>query len=537
MIDAFARWWAAERSSRRPVAVALLAICWAVFALGVPRLTIYGHDIFVSLDGGWRVLNGQRPVVDFFAQMGPVYYLLHAAGLTLAGGAAEGLGYGTTLVAIVIAVWSFFLLRGRMASMPFALACVTLVLLAIAPFPLGHTLRQTAFAMKHNRYGFALTGLVLLECFLPSPAGDSGRTQFGGGFSSGLACAILVFLKISYGLVALGLVAMSALFRPKEHARLGGFLAGLILFALPMLVYLRFDFPALAREYRVLAAVQGESLSRYAITRRLYLDRFEFLSVLLLALLTASLPSISTRRGVALVLVCLAAIGAGVLLMLTNTQPSGHPLIAVVALLLVNELTLAFRSPARTHTPVLLSFGLLAVAIPLSFDAGGLALALWDKALPPTPAYRFQAAHLRSLQFIDSNISIYRNDNGQSFVRHTEEGMEMVRAYGRPDESVCGMDFDNPFSYALLRRPSRGGAVVIFSTNVSDQAIAPKDMLVGDVDLILVPRYPTSERITLMTVEARYPELFGKDYILLAESPDWQLYRKHAGDGSRSRPE
>jgi hypothetical protein len=82
-------WWAGSRDTarrrHRVLTVLLLLVCAAVAVVGVPRLHIFGHDIFVSLDGGWRVLNGQRPGVDFYGQMGPVYYLLHAAGLWLAG--------------------------------------------------------------------------------------------------------------------------------------------------------------------------------------------------------------------------------------------------------------------------------------------------------------------------------------------------------------------------------------------------------------------------------------------------------------------
>lgn len=526
MIDDICRWWAAERKSHLPVALALLATCAAVLALGVPRLTMYGHDVFVSLDGGWRVLNGQRPAVDFYAQMGPLYYMLHAAGLALAGGAAEGLGYGTTLAAIVVAAWSFFLLRGRMASLPFAVACLALLMLAIAPFPLGHFPSQTAFAMKHNRYGFALTGLVLLECFLPTSTEDSRRSQFGGGFSSGLACAVLLFLKISYSLVAVLLVAISILLRRNQRVRVAGLLAGALSFVLPMLAYLRFDIPAMVREYRTLAAVQGQRLSAHAIVRRLYLDRFEALPVLLLTMVTVSLPEIAVRRRVALLLACILAIGGGTLLMLTNTQPWGLPLIAVVAILLVNELTLAFRASAQTHIAVMLAFGLLAVAIPLSLDAGGLALALWDKALPSSPGYQFQAAHLSALRFVDLPVPEFANDNGQAFVRYTEEGMELVRAYGHPGESVRGMGMSNPFSYALLRRPSRGGAVNISATNVSSAGLPPKLMLIGDTDLMLVPKFPASERDTLAIVLARYPELLGQDYTMVGESANWKLYRR-----------
>src|ERR1035437_8115466 len=89
VFEGFVSWWAGSRDTARRdtrvLTVLLVLVCAAVAIVGVPRLHIFGHDIFVSLDGGWRVLNGQRPGVDFYGQMGPVYYLLHAVGLWLAG--------------------------------------------------------------------------------------------------------------------------------------------------------------------------------------------------------------------------------------------------------------------------------------------------------------------------------------------------------------------------------------------------------------------------------------------------------------------
>src|ERR1035438_2893101 len=210
--EVFVSWWVgfreAARRRLRVLTVLLLLVCVAVAIVGVPRLRIFGHDVFVSLDGGWRVLNSQRPGVDFYAQMGPLYYLLHAAGLWLAGNDARGLGYGSTLATTLISFWAFFVLRPRMKPTPFFIACLFLALLAAAPFPLGFAPWQTAFAMKHNRYGYALTALVMLESFLPQDD-RSRRQQFAGGFSTGLACALLVFLKISFGLVALTSAAVS----------------------------------------------------------------------------------------------------------------------------------------------------------------------------------------------------------------------------------------------------------------------------------------------------------------------------------------
>jgi hypothetical protein len=338
MLGSFVRRWNCagknERYWQLSILVSLGLINLIVFGVGVPPLRIYGHDVFISLDGAWRILNGQIPVVDYYAQMGPLYYLLHASGLALAGGNARGLGYGSALAGVLIALWSFLLLRRRMAPAPFFLACLAVVLLAVAPFPLGLEPWQSAFSMKHNRYGFALTSLVLLESFLDPDKCSGRKMQFGGGFSTGLACVTLLFLKISYGLVALVIAAASILFRPSEWSRLTGLAAGFLLAGLPILTYLRFDVGALVREYRLLAAVRGRGLTPFSVLKRFYVDRFEAAPLLLLTSLIATLPGTPFRRRIALGVAALLATTAGTLLLLTNTQLRGLPLLAAVALLL-----------------------------------------------------------------------------------------------------------------------------------------------------------------------------------------------------------
>jgi len=70
-----------------------------------------------------------------------------------------------------------------------------------------------------------------------------------------------------------------------------------------------------------------------------------------------------------------------------------------------------------------------------------------------------------------------RYENGELFVRYTEEGMDLVKTHSGPNESVRSMTNTNPFSYALLRPPPPGGAVDI-------------NPALGDVDLILIPNFP-----------------------------------------------
>src|SRR5258706_16443599 len=50
------------------------------FAIGFVPVVIYTHDLFIPLDGAWRVLNGQGPHVDFATSLGAVFYLIEAGG-------------------------------------------------------------------------------------------------------------------------------------------------------------------------------------------------------------------------------------------------------------------------------------------------------------------------------------------------------------------------------------------------------------------------------------------------------------------------
>jgi hypothetical protein len=528
--DGLVSWWAGSRDANRlrhrVLAVLLFLVCLAVAIVGVPVLQDFGHDIFVSLDGGWRVLHGQRPGVDFYSQMGPAYYLLHATGLWLAGGDARGLGYGSALATLLISFWAFFLLRSRMRPAPFFVACLFLALLAAAPFPLGFHFYLGAFCMKHNRYGYAFTALVMLESFLPQDASTRKRLLLGG-FSTGLACALLLFLKISYGFVALTFAAVSLPLCPGARNRLAGMAAGFAAFSVPMMAYLRFDLASQVYQYQLLARVQGHRIGFSLVLSRLYQDRLEIGLVVMMAALVSLLPGVSLRRKITLLLTVTMAALASTLLLLTNTQPYGLTLLSAAALLLLNEVTVAIQEASvLPQAAPLLAMGLLAVGLPMCVDAAGLAVAMEHKLLPGIPSYHFREAPLASISFADCTTPCPSNDNGQNLVRYTEEGIALVQKYGRPGESVQGMGMSNPFSFATQRPPSHGGAVNLSGTNIARSAMPPKRLLIGDVALLLVPKFPATERDTLDAILQAYPELLGSEYLRVAESANWILYRR-----------
>ena len=52
------------------VAIVCLARAW----IRLKGMQAYSHDAFLLLDGAWRMLNGQRPYIDFFTNVGVLAY-------------------------------------------------------------------------------------------------------------------------------------------------------------------------------------------------------------------------------------------------------------------------------------------------------------------------------------------------------------------------------------------------------------------------------------------------------------------------------
>ncbi len=73
----------------------------------------------------------------------------------------------SALVGAIVGGWAYALSRRRMAATPAILSAVLLELIAVAPFPIGWPPNTLSHAMIYNRYGYALLGLVVLECFRP----------------------------------------------------------------------------------------------------------------------------------------------------------------------------------------------------------------------------------------------------------------------------------------------------------------------------------------------------------------------------------
>src|SRR5271165_1474981 len=119
------------------LASVLVVYCAILVWLGALHTSLFGHDSFIFLDGGWRVLNGQRPHVDFHTAVGPLQALYSAFAMWVAGdNVSTGFGIARAVVTLAFTLWCFLLVRGRFRPAATIAVCGMIALLAGAPFAL-----------------------------------------------------------------------------------------------------------------------------------------------------------------------------------------------------------------------------------------------------------------------------------------------------------------------------------------------------------------------------------------------------------------
>jgi len=515
--EALARTWAKPSNhwADASAAALILAICAVTAYIGAVHTTIYGHDIFLMLDAGWRVLNGQRPDVDFRPSMGPALGLLFAAALRIAHNSVNAAGYASALVGAAVGLLGYGLTRSRMAAIPAVLTSVALTLIAVAPFPVGLSPNSLSQAMLYNRYGYALLGLVVLESF-------QGSRGYWGGFLTGVISITLLFLKPSYFLVALAFTVCSILLAQHNRWRFAGILAGLLLAGAAMMAYLRFDFSAVWHDFYLMSAAKSSGMSFWTIRWAFFKGLADFLPLAVLALLVGA----NAKRAWQPIALAIVAFIGGALLLATNGQLRGFPLNAVFAILLIER----GRAASKANAALIL-IGLVAYLPVFVGSAGGLGIALLQSRQDPPDAEvaRFHTPHLASLLLYDvpEGTDADKRSNGRAYVTYVNDGVDLLGRFSQRDETIFTLDVQNPFSYALLRHPAHGGSACLSFNHTFNDAHKPSaEWLFGAADIVMVPKHPSGSEPEANALFRNYLANIKAGFRLCAESDWWELYKR-----------
>jgi hypothetical protein len=530
-VDTILDFWCDARGGGRTVdlafLIALLGVCCASAYIGAPPALTEAADYIQFFDGGWRVLNGQRPHVDFSSVYGVFFYLPMAAGW-LFSHSARSLGYGNAIVGLIVGLWAYGLASRRLNSWPRFLAALLLTLVATAPYPLGYPPTNSSHAMSYNRLGYALLGILLIEAY---PAVRDGaakaRSELAGGISSGLVCGILFFLKPTYFLAAIGTVGLSSIRPGRKRAHDLCLIGAFGLVALGVMWYLHWDAGALFRDLRMATGARSEGFVFDKVALDLVAACGPSFGLLLCALLVPLAASsklrstslFSRQRG--LIFAAYVSL-AGFCLLMTNWQHWDFPLSALFAFLLAAEIQPeggnAFQSERRK-----LGMAVLALTMVVGLPQMGSAAFGFGRALLEARHWRRPETAQFDARLLAGYAIPQKGGPVPPYVLHLNDGIHLLRTASGPRETVATLDFSNPFSYALERPPFRGGSIAMqYQYTFSDQHKPSAKWLLGGADLVMVPKYPV---LPLESLIRNYGEFLRERFRLCAESPGWFLYR------------
>lgn len=509
--------------------IGLACLCaLRVAARGLP-IMFAGHDMMGRLDGAWRVLNGQRPSLDFYLELGPVVLLIDALGLWLARGAAHGLAYAAALTGFAAGGWMFALARNRLTPGGAMLAGWCCALLVLAPIPLGYSFRTLTEAMIYNRYGYGLLAIILMELLVPLCRGSESRAE---GFSSGIALGMCLFLKPTYFLAGAGFLAATCVLRHGAARRVLYAEAGFALVVGAMAVYLRGDLGAYYQDLRTLAAARmGQAPAQRFLDAAAQAVIPGILLLTLAALGTRALDGVPAWRAFpgwrwrwTICAVMVAVVG--ILLVATNFQPAGFPLGFLLAIVMTDAIwadrQVSGVGNGRRLIAVFVIAGLL--GLPLAGkDAAGLAYDFFKSYRPDRPGtVLFTSDSLRTLRMLGPSSPW----DGEEYAGAVNDGMELLRRSSSAKESVFSLDFSNAFSFGLRRPPARGGSTCLYYRANFNEVVGPApERIIGDVDLVMVPK-DIWDPSTFGGALRVYGPYLDTHYRRVAESRCWVLHRR-----------
>jgi hypothetical protein len=500
----------------------LFLACGARAAAGLHFVNRYAQDLFIFTDGAWRFANGQRTHVDFYSGLGPLQFLISWAGMAIAHGQANGVGYGQAIAGGVVGLWTWWLTRNRLGRAARFAFVVLNASLSLAPNMLGLGVRFLGPAMQFNRYGSSLLLLVLLECAV-SPRADAttGRTRdLAGPLSTGMAWALTFFLKMSFFVVAIPMLAAFAILRPRPWRDFFSIAAGVLIPFSLFAVYFHGDFlPMLRDQQMVLAARHAvPDISRDALLGTLPLNGFFFLGALPLVVWIWRNHGI--LEGLRVGAETLVVLACSMVVTMSNSNGPAIPLLIGFSIAIFFDF-LRLPQWRDTFSNQLLHATLAAaLAIPFAMQV------LPDLTLLGYATFAPMHSDLAVQRTVDSPVFAGMVFRETHYIDTINDGLALIRRNSSPNEAVLAFDYIQPFAQALQRPVVRGGSSGMdFDYTFSDKVHLTPERLFGEVPVVI----ETKKSIAVGTEVALnriYGPFLHQHYRMVDETQYWKLWRR-----------
>ncbi|HEX8532560.1 MAG TPA: hypothetical protein VF662_00165 [Allosphingosinicella sp.] len=544
-------WQPLSLTKRHLIVAATLAAAASIFLLLliVPGKSVQAQiasDLWLFLDSGYRLLQGQVPNRDFGTPLGPLTYVLLAAGLGLSGSIGGMVPVATGLFVIALLPLTIYSSQTRLPLGIALLFGIYILILAIAPFFIGDVAPKPTHAMFYNRFGWATLSLLFL--FLLPRRGGFGNSGIDAVVMA--ACvALLFYLKITFAAVAAAFLVGLIWF---PHSRRSAIGALLLTAATLLLVELFWGGTAnylsdIRSAARATGAVRDGSVGLAASIINNIHGSYLFAAVLLIAWLRGA------RWDYLFICFCMGA--AGIVLDRHNSQGPGiltYVPGALAALLAPRRGGAAAAFPHMGTAGALLAGALF---IPMAASAlGNLLFHAWKATHMSTPQYAgtivdgmivmepatstqtlAKAQGLRAAKRdcgpIEPGLLINPDrppvETGHDMVVPVvEDAVRLLAANPALGGTVMGFDTAEPFNAILHRPPPRTGVSFVDADITISETVHPKaEDLYGDVDVLLVPKMPWKFG-TFRLLEQLYGDYVRQHFVLADRSSCWDAYRR-----------
>lgn len=503
-------------------------------------------DVIIQLDGGWKILNGQTPNIDFYYPLGPFSILFTAFGMKVASPSASSIAYGNVLLFLVLTPWAWFIARSRLSSANAFLFALFIGFLLVAPKPLGgdfQAIKMTSYAMLYNRQGFVLLSILLIELFIIPRTFVQTHNISLGGLSSGILLALLLFCKINYFVIGAVAVLVRILIFRLSKTWFVMFSIGFLFICMAMYICLNLNLFALISDTIFMTHAQ-DRLQRLHNLKGIVIKNFYYLYITfaMIILLLINEPDKPRERNSFLqrtkVQIATAFVAvSGLLICGTNAQDTDIPLFFVAGLILLEYLRREFQLYGYSVNSVSGLKYLFSILIVTSFcgsilvkDIGSVTYAVvWNKLKLPSISYsqRFQSKTLYDLVVPESSTSSTTTTGGttaRDYPQKINDGLTLLRRHLSSDSRIFAMDFSNPFPFALELPPPPGDALFWhINLSFSKESFPDAGRIFEEVSMVMIPK-DSSKDDNAGVMQEIYGDYLSRNFLEKDNSQFWTLF-------------
>jgi len=520
--------------------VFIILLVGAILYAGPVPQAWFGHDLFAIMEGGWKILHGSRPYIDFDTLMGPFTHLIMALGLAITGPTPRAFPVATVLTLLPLAFFCWRECSARMQPLTAFLTAAYLCLVWTGPSPLHFDFWETSYAMNYNRQSYTLLSLLAIVLLMPSR-----RNQRNNGVAIGLLLALILFFKITYFVAALILLLPLVFIVRYSASEIRKGLIAFSLIAIPTLMWLGgpAGIAAMWSTYASAAKAREPALVVYGID----LLGLELRGPLVITLLAVQclvwlqrgrkdLQPITARRLPVNYLYIEAFI---VLATASFAEMGGCPNAQIFDIPLLGAYNIILLDRMLRATPIVPALkirfvywlgifcsGLIYVTLAVT-PLVGIGWAVGERAYPENyPGDTvIDSPGFQDIKFVsDRGTGSY--PPGVTYVTKINDGLNLIRKHAELAHARVGvLDFSDGLSLPL-QRPSPPNMPLGFHYGVSlnETTYLPPEHIFKGCDVLMIPRYVDYDNRTVPCLLTVYRDYLDKHFTQIDQSRFWNLF-------------